>query len=184
MEIPVNHVTCGHSTTACPGVPTSVTQRRDAICLGSHSTAVHTQGQPGCGVGVYLQRYWGGHRLPASWLGDGRVLGLRPMRQSGKRACLSHRWQSCLPLNLSGGQRGHTRGVCSLQLGLQVTPFQGRRQLSLQHTQAAGARRTEPDAAAPRNGCSLNLCAWGLLHPPFQSSHPGPQGLNPQLRKC
>lgn len=82
-------------------------------------------------------------------------------------------------------ERAHEGGVQdmpgSLQLGLQVTPLQGRRQLSLQHTQAATARRQSQMQLAPQNGCSLNLCSWGLSPPPFHISHPGPQDLNPNL---
>lgn len=54
-----------------PMVTTSETQRRDAICLGS--SLVWNWGPPPRILGG------GGHGLPASWLGQGPGLGLRPM---------------------------------------------------------------------------------------------------------
>lgn len=158
-------------------VTTSETQRRDAICLGSHSTAVHRQSRPHMelGSGVYLQGYWEGHQLPGllAWGGpwsvasQGAVSGPQANSTVWER-CLLESQVAKLPATKPYWRTERVRyGVCrtclsSLQLGLQVTPLQGHRQLSLQHTGFATAR-TEPDTASSWKWLHTEPLLWGTV---------------------
>lgn len=174
-----------------PVLTTSETQRREAVCLGSHSTAVHRQGRPGVELGVYLQGYW--WRALAPWplgLGRGTWSVASQDAVSGPQANVTVWEGSLLESQVAElpatkpywrTERAHEGGVqtCrgSLQLDLQVTPSPGTKASStLSLLQRRGGQsKMQP---APQNGCLLRLCPGGLSPPPSHISQPGPQGLS------
>lgn len=172
-----------------PVLTPSETWRRDAVCLGSHSTAVHRQGRPDVELGSTSKDIGRGTGFLASWLREGpglwphrmQFLGLTPM-QSGKGADLSHRWQSCLPLNLTGGRRGRTRGLPAARPTGHPSP--GTKAAGPPGTLSLLQRGQSQMQPAPRKGYSLSLCSGGLSPPPSHSSHPDPKAESPTPVSC
>lgn len=170
-----------HSTKACPEVPRGSghnlrdsEKRCNLPGVTQHSS---TQSRPHMelGSGVYLQGYWEGHQLPGllAWGGpwsvasQGAVSGPQANPTVWER-CLLESQVAKLPATKPYWRTERVRyGVCrtclsSLQLGLQVTPLQGHRQLSLQHTGFATAR-TEPDTASSWKWLHTEPLLWGTV---------------------